>query len=258
MDAAELTPGVEFDGKTYVGDLVDSLKERTVGAVDKTEYALLNTKRGVYMPRWTDKKDDTIFICHDGIDIESLCEDLYNSDFGYRFSDTDSKTWTSVDGDLWLSTWTVCTKGEVQKTGASDQLENVTRALCTSLGSRERMSRSILIMPDEQLARLRSGNAGRVVLKKISRTHGKTIYTLVDKCDSPKDIGFIVVWPNGEKYKPPTLHVVRDVDARIFCIIIGDKLRDRFSSLKKETVHNSFTHYEGRIYKAKYKKRSKN
>lgn len=250
----DFTLGVEFDSKTCVGDLFDCLKAPVVGTVTKANNCInLNTLRGVYMPRWSDKKDDTIFICHESVDTELLRNDLYKSDFGYTFSEIDQRTWTSVDGEHWLASWTVCSDRSFVNT-PDTTTEGLIRSFCTSLGSRERLSRSILIIPDEKLARLRSGNYGRVILKKIQRTHGKTIYTLVDKSNDSKDIGFLIICSNAERKKPPALHVVRDIDSRIFCILIGDNAKNRFLRYNKESVYNLFTHHEGKIYKANYEK----
>lgn len=268
---SELTTVVELDSKSCIGDLRHSLKEPASGAIKETKCVQLNMRRGNYLAWCSDKKDDTIFICHENVNVEFLRDELYKSDFGYTFSEANPKIWTSVNGNVWLRVWAdvqipnpaeckdadrEITDGPAAAAASGDG--DVLRSLCTSLGSKERASRSVLIAANEQLARLRTGNSGRVVLKKIRRAHGKTIYTVVEKTDDPKDIGYLIVWPTREHAKPPALHAVRDIDGRIFCILIGDNIQNRFSSMDKEFVLNTFSHYEGRIPKAKYDRKNPN
>jgi hypothetical protein len=251
MTVMEFTTGVEFDSRTCIGDLLENLKSPVISTSKAGHVNHLNTQRGIYVVHCLNKRDDTIFICDKTVDITSLRNDLYNSDFGYAVGEVDPTLWTSVDGGRWLSPWT-CRPDDARVT---EHRGGLVQSLCTSLGSRERLSRAILITPNEQLVRLRSGaTGGRIILKKIIRSHKRMIYTLVDKCNDSKEIGYLIVCSRVENAKPPALHVVRDVDNRVFCIIIGDNITARFSSYNKEHVYKLFSHYEGKIYKSKYYK----
>lgn len=170
---SELTAGVELDSKTCIGDLRDSLTE----SVKRDKRLQLNMHRGIYVPWCSDKRDDTIFICHKDVNAEAVREDLYRSDFGYTFSEVDPKIWTSIDGDVWLGAWTA----DRTDPEGIETADGVVRSLCTSLGSKDRTSRSVLITTDDTLSRLRGTDGSRVVLKKLKRAHEKTIYALVQK-----------------------------------------------------------------------------
>lgn len=245
MDNIDLTTGVELDAKTFVGDTIGALSNSTT-----SNRLFLNTQRGVYMPRWVDGKNDTIFFCNDRVDVDRLRDYLYRSDYGYTFSESDPDPWTSICGERWLAEWkSRSTEDEPQDQKKNTQVECILQSFSNCLGSRERLARSLIIIPNDRLLSLRgsqfNNNGRRITLKKIGRTHGNTVYAVVDRDDEPKDIGFLIVW--NKRSSMPALHVVRDVNTQIFSILIGDYTTHRFASYDKEAVHRSFSHYEGRI-----------
>lgn len=249
-----LTDGVRLDGKTFAGGLARAVADRHRPAVSPIT---LDTRRGVYVPRWSSGKDDTVYICPENVDFNALRESLYKTDFGYTFSEQDPQPWTTVVGERWLPEW----NGADATDDATDAISSSSPLLVScraAFGCRERLNRSIVILPVDETSRLNSSGGGnsttadrKILLKKIGRAHGRTVYALVEKgCrQSARDIGYVITMKQSERLKPPQLHVVRDAEARIFCILIGDYATKRFTSLTKEEVYNSFSHYEGRIAK---------
>lgn len=257
----DLTVGVDLDGNTYAGDLVRALTDRQTFSPPLTDKArpILDTQRGVYVPRWGSGKDDTIFICHERVNVDTLRKVLYKSDFGYTFSEKNPQPWTTVDGDRWLPEWLKRESNELERHESKDSDGHVKRdavhsllpSFCATIGGRERLDRSVVILPVYELAHLNLHSDKRVItLKKVGKTHGKTIYALVDKGQDAKDFGYVITFQKGER--PPALHVVRDTKAKIFCLMIGDHATKRFDTLTKENVHKTFSHYEGRISKHQF------
>ncbi|TLY46501.1 MAG: hypothetical protein E6K54_08445, partial [Gammaproteobacteria bacterium] len=137
-----------MDGKTRVCDALSALQEESRDGFNDKNAFVLNLQRGTYLPWWVDKKDDTVFICHESVDMKALYDALYNSDFGYTFTNIDLEPWVSKEGEQWLGNWAGCSNKLPQQ--EATMVNNCDGRLYTFMGNKERLSRSILIMAGHQ------------------------------------------------------------------------------------------------------------
>lgn len=249
MNTSDFTNGVMLDQNTIVGSTLKMLQTDEQN-IDK-QFLSVNIECGRYIPNWSDTKDNSIYICNKNVDIKSLYATLYKSDFGYKSYDYDFKSWDSINGNIWLSSW--IDNGNTLESELTKKCRNTNYSF---MGDLQRLKHSIMIITVQNLHCLRNKKSSCFNLKKVGRSHSNTIYTIVDKSENMNnDIGFLIDYKNSQKkIKPPALSIVRDINNKVFCIIIGNYITDRFQCFDKETVYKLFSHYEGKISKTMFDK----